>query len=47
MRYAERSVYKRIKFLQELRHHVAKKGMKNVVYLDESVFNGKPYRDSG
>ena len=47
MRYAERCVYKRVAFLQELRRHVARKGMKNVVYLDESGFDGKAYRDSG
>jgi len=38
---------KRIDFLKELRRHVARKGIKNVVYLDESGFDGKAYRDSG
>ena len=48
MRYTERYVYKRCNYLRELRSHVAKKGMKNVVYLDESGFDpSQNYRDSG
>ena len=47
MRYAERMYTKRIDYLQKLRTHVAKKGAKNIVYLDESGFDGKAYRDSG
>ncbi len=47
MRYKERNCIHRIKFLRELRSHVARKGARNVVYLDESGFDGKAYRDSG
>ena len=47
MRYKERMYTKRIDFLKELRSHVARKGKKNIVYLDESGFDGESYRDSG
>jgi transposase len=48
MRYAERMYTKRIDYLRELRTHVANKGSKNIVYLDESGFDqSQNYRHSG
>ena len=47
MRYAERMYTKRCDFLRELRQHITRKGSENIVYLDESGFEGKGYRDSG
>ena len=37
---------KRIKYLQELRQQIILKGSKNIIYLDESGFDGKSYRNS-
>lgn len=48
MRYRERVYTKRIKYCQNLREHVRRKGVENLVYLDESGFDPtQSYRDFG